>query len=183
MRLTTFQIIPRVERSEHWRKIVFFDSAQKHEKRLFRKSYDEFHILKTNEKIVFDGRRGVTHQYDTYKTTSLDGFFSNEIPYLVSSLRKRLEDMFPSGVDEDRKYIRCWERARSANDKSADEETTDEELFDSFDEYCKGVRRLSVYMKMILECHQKGKGFDVSPNGVFRNKIIEDERGEYSFNR
>ena len=71
---------------------------------------------------------------------SLDGFFSNEIPYLVSSLRKRLEDMFPSGVDEDRKYIRCWERARSANDKSADEETTDEELFDSFDEYCKGVR-------------------------------------------
>ena len=40
-----------------------------------------------------------------------------------------------------------------------------------------GVRRLSVYMKMILECHQKGKGFDVSPNGVFRNKIIEDERG------
>ena len=167
----------QVERSEHWRKIVFFDSAQKHEKRLFRKSYDEFHILKTNEKIVFDGRRGVTHQYDTYKTTSLDGFFSNEIPYLVSSLRKRLEDMFPSGVDEDRKYIRCWERARSANDKSADEEATDEELFDSFDEYCKGVRRLSVYMKMILECHQKGKGFDVSPNGVFRNKIIEDERG------
>ena len=132
----------QVERSEHWRKIVFFDSAQKHEKRLFRKSYDEFHILKTNEKIVFDGRRGVTHQYDTYKTTSLDGFFSNEIPYLVSSLRKRLEDMFPSGVDKDRKYIRCWERARSANDKSADEETTDEELFDSFDEYRKGVKAL-----------------------------------------
>ena len=167
----------QVERSEHWRNIVFFDSAQIHNERLFKKSYDEFHILKTNEKIVFDGRRGDTKQYETYKTTSLDGFFSNEIPYLVSALRKQLEDMFPPGEDEDRKYIRCWERARSANDKSADEETTHEKLFVLFDEYCKGVRRLSVYMKMILECHQKGKAFYASPNGVFRNKIIEDEGG------
>ena len=165
----------QVERTEHWRRIVFFDSAQKYEKRLFKKSYDEYHTLKTNERIVFDGRHGVADQYDTYKTTSLDGFFSNEIPYLVSSLRKQLEDMFPSGEDEDRKYIRCWERERSPNEKSADEETTDEKLFDLFDKYCKGVRRLSVYMRMILECHQKGKDFYASPNGVFRNKIIEDD--------
>ena len=30
-------------------------------------------------------------------------------------------------------------------------------------------------MKMILECHQKGKDFYASPNGVFRYKIIEDD--------
>ena len=160
----------QVERSEHWRKIVFFDSAQEYEKRLFKKSYDEYHILMTNEKIVFDKRHGVTKQYDTYKTTSLDGFFSNEIPYLVSSLLKQLVDMFPTGEDGDRKYISCWERVRIPNEKSADEK-----LFDSFNKYRKDVKRLSVYMRMILECHQDGEDFRASSDGVFRNKIIEDK--------
>ena len=39
-----------VERSEHWRKIVFFDSARIHDERLFKKSYDDFTYSRQTKK-------------------------------------------------------------------------------------------------------------------------------------
>ena len=99
-------------------------------KRLFKKSYDEFHILRqTKKSSLMDGVELQCNMTLTRPLALIRFLFKRNPLSSERPLRKRLEDMFPSGVDEDRKYmIRCWEKAVT-NDKSADEETTDEELF------------------------------------------------------